>query len=314
MSIREIKVRGYQSLYHVELALGDFTVVCGESDVGKSALYRALRAVFTSEEGGDFISVGEKRAQVILTLSTGDQIEWLKEQGKQSQYRMNETYWKRAKGIPDEVQKVLKLFPIVVDGEKFYPNLRGQFDNLFMLFDSSAKRARLLGSLISNFLLRGIKIANLERVRVEADIRAVSDLISGLEARESFDWSGLLLKIGVTKEMLRRISSHLELFQRLIALRSKVCQLSKIVSIKLSFLDSAWLEKTTKLGKAYEDLFSRSLRLTSLSEKVKQLGISLRLGKEELRVLDEKIIAIKKSLILVCPHCKGEIPLWEVLQ
>ena len=43
--IKAVQVKGYQSLYDIKVELGMFTVIYGESDVGKSAFYRALRGL-----------------------------------------------------------------------------------------------------------------------------------------------------------------------------------------------------------------------------------------------------------------------------
>jgi len=194
--IEKITVKNYQSLYNVEVELGKFTVLYGNSDVGKSAFYRAIRGLLVGEVGDDFISVETNRTGVSIKKASGAEIVWLKPRGKSSTYMLFQDgekvkEWRRARQIPRELEVLLQVRPIVVDGDKFYPNLRGQFDPLFLLFESSSKRARVLGSLVSNLLLQGIKSANVERNRNEADIRAVSSLAEDLERKMEVNWANM---------------------------------------------------------------------------------------------------------------------------
>ena len=193
--IKRIDIKNYQSLHNVSLEMGKFTVIFGDSDVGKSAVYRAVRGLVTAEDGDTFITEGKPKTGVSLVTSTSEVV-WVKPRGKSSTYHLfvdgkKVKDWSRARNLPGELAKRLKFEQMVVDGDKFYPNFRGQFDPLFMLFESAGKRARLLGSLVSNLLLRGIKTANLERNRVEADVRAMVGLADALEKKLEINWETL---------------------------------------------------------------------------------------------------------------------------
>jgi len=197
--IEKITVKNYQSLYDVEVELGKFTVLYGNSDVGKSAFYRAVRGLLVGESGDDFITVAKSRVGVSFKTSDGVEVVWLKSRGKSSSYilfkdSVKVKEWRRARKLPKELEVLLQVRPINVDGESFYPNLRGQFDPLFLLFESAGKRARVLGSLVSNLLLKGIRAANTERNRNEADIRAIGSLAEDLEKKMGVDWQSLAYK------------------------------------------------------------------------------------------------------------------------
>lgn len=196
--IERIAIKNYQSLHNVSLELGKFTVIFGDSDVGKSAVYRAIRGLVTAEDGDSFITEGKPKAGVSL-ITPVSEVVWVKPRGKSSTYHLflddiKVREWNRARSLPGEIARELRFEQMVVDGDKFFPNFRGQFDPLFMLFESSGKRARLLGSLVSNLLLKGIKIANVRRNRTEADIRAMSGLAETLEKKLEVDWGGLETK------------------------------------------------------------------------------------------------------------------------
>lgn len=214
--IKRIAIKNYQSLHDISLEIGKFTVVYGDSDVGKSAVYRAIRGLVTAEDGDAFITEGKLKTGVSLLTSTSEVV-WLKSKGRSSKYYLYQdgepiAEWNRARNLPEDLAKKLRFEQMVVDGDKFFPNFRGQFDPLFMLFESSGKRARLLGSLVSNLLLKGIKIANVERNRIEADIRAMSNLAESLEKKLKIDWNTLETKAVSLGKFTSNLEKQVNLF------------------------------------------------------------------------------------------------------
>lgn len=314
MFIKEVGVQGYQSLYKVGLKLGQFTVIYGESDVGKSALYRAIRALLTAESGDSFISKGENKTGVALRLNSGEKVIWIKRRGKRCEYKLGEQKWRRNRTLPLEVSKILQLTPLIVDGDKFYPNLRGQFDSLFLLFESSPKRARILGVLISNILLRAVRQANIERNRNEADIRAVKDLIETLERKEKFDWGEFLIKVKAAQHVLGRVKKGLSVQEEVEELQGKREALERLAKFSLEILP-------TNLFTELETLLSRHEKLESLYSDYLFLckgieGHSERIldYKEQLTEARTELTELKKKMTVSCPYCKKEFSVLEVLK
>lgn len=269
MFIREIRVKNYQSLYDVNLQLGNFTVVYGNSDVGKSALYRAIRGLVTCEEGDTFISKGKVSTGVSLVLSdySGEEpyynktVVWLKRRSKSSEYYMecdSSPYgkqvgdnvhmskdWKRCRKLPQMLEDVLGVRGILIDGEWFYPNFRGQFERPFFLFESSSKKARMLGVLVSNILLYAIKLANVKRNRNEANIRALEDLVEGFEQRLTFDWDAVSKEIKKLVVVNNKILKEIEKFDKVHELmykrrmlRNEVAQVEGLEELQTVVRDS----------------------------------------------------------------------------
>lgn len=310
--ITEISVRGYQSLYDVSLSIGRFTVIYGESDVGKSAFYRAIRGLLTAESGDSFISRGEKLAVVTIKLDSGKTLSWIKRKGQSSEYRLGASVYRRAKQIPQDMAKELGISPIIVDGERFYPSLRGQFDSLFLLFDSSLKRARVLGSLISNFLLQGVKQANLERNRNEADIRAAEDLRAKIEAATKLDWKKLqgdstdaLKTLDITKKMLERMREITKLLE-------DVREAERFKDFEAPEIDEARID-------SIEVYIDRHIAITDLWLSMKRARNDVGLLDETVKDLRERLKdmfaekdKMKVALTISCPKCGAPISLTEV--
>ena len=318
--IKKIHVKGYQALYDVEVECAGFTVIYGESDVGKSAFYRAIRAFLTAESGDSFISYGQDVAEVSLDLDLGlgVTVTWKKKRGRSCDYVRKNTLgdadnWLRCKQLPDVIARELKINPILVDGEKFYPNLRGQFDSLFMLFESSSKRARLLGSLISNVLLKGVKEANLERYRNEADIRAFQELLVELEKKSKFNWEEYSGKVTACREILTRVKKAEEVLKSLSVLVQQRDELTKWT--RLSPPDrrlAVWFEETDRMASLWAkitDILNTRIyvlmQLDGLEKQIEEI-------KRVLVITASERDETAKKLTIKCPHCQGDISLVEV--
>ncbi|MBA7682377.1 hypothetical protein ES703_90727 [subsurface metagenome] len=314
MFIKEVGVQGYQSLYKVGLKLGQFTVIYGESDVGKSALYRAIRALLTAETGDSFISKGENKTGVALRLNSGEKVIWIKRRGKSCEYKLGEKIWQRNRTLPLEVSKVLQFTSLTVDGDKFYPNLRGQFDSLFLLFESSPKRARILGTLISNILLRAVRQANIERNRNEADIRAVKDLIETLERKEKFDWGEFLTKVKAAQYVLGRVKKGLSVQGEVEELQGKREALERLEEFSLEILPTNLFTEIEKLLSKHEKLESLYNDYLFLCKGIEGHSERISAYKEQLTETKTELTELKKKMTVSCPYCKREFSVLEVFK
>jgi len=312
MFIKEIAVQGYQSLYKVGLKLGQFTVIYGESDVGKSALYRAIRALATCELGDSFISKGENRVGVALRLASGDKVVWVKRREKSPEYKLNKKVWRRNRALPLEIAKLLKLTQLSVDGDKFYPNFRGQFDNLFLLFESSSKRARVLGTLISNILLRAIRQANLKRNRNEADVRALEELIEALERKEKFDWDKFLLNAKATQYVLNRVKKGLDIYEQVTVLRDEWEKHDKASKFSVEKFPEKLFTEVEQLLTSHENLYNLYGKYEVRDGEIRDFSDFIKRAQKQLGVMKEELAELEKKLMVSCPFCKKEFSILEV--
>lgn len=153
--IEHIAVRSWQSLVSLDLELARFTAIVGPSSSGKSALVRALRAVASNVSGTDKITRGAKNAAI--TVRTAEHTVTL-EYGRFSNdttpgwyYRVlpaggaEETYTKLNRAVPAQVTAALRIDPVPTKGASL--NFASQHDPPFLLSDSGANVARVLGEL-----------------------------------------------------------------------------------------------------------------------------------------------------------------------
>jgi len=130
----------------VTLELEPFTVIVGESDVGKSAIIRAVRALAINRSGNDFVSHGAKDATVVIEADKTT-VAWNKREGSSTYVLGKDTFNKTGRTVPPEIAARLKIGEIKIGSESMTPNFAGQFEMPFLLGVPASTRARMLGEL-----------------------------------------------------------------------------------------------------------------------------------------------------------------------
>ena len=157
--IAELEIVNFQSIGHARLKLGQWTSLVGESDIGKSAVVRAIHAALTNWRGDHFIRRDERMCSVEITLDDGTVIRWQKQRGKSGSYSIRgggdpQTFEKTGGDVPDEVAALLRVAVDVGDAE-LMPGLQLQHEPPFLFAETPRRRAQMLGEFDgSNRLLR----------------------------------------------------------------------------------------------------------------------------------------------------------------
>lgn len=189
MKISRVRVSNFQSLESVDIELGDFTVIGGPSDNGKSAFLRAIQALLTNQSGQEFVSAWADECQVELFLDTGDIIKWRK--ADTAYYYINDQVYSRlGRDVPPDLHKLLPVMPIEVGGVEVSPNYHDQFDMPFMLAMPAPQRARVLGEMTgANILLRATQEAK-KRQAKDKQLQTIrtQDIENITKQLESFRW------------------------------------------------------------------------------------------------------------------------------
>ncbi len=150
MIIDRITIRDFQSIEHADLALGPWTSLVGESDVGKSAVVRALYAALTNQRGDLFIRRGADSCGVLIELTDGRAVAWSKRRGKSGEYQVigatgdYQEFEKTGGEVPPEVAALLRV-AVPVAGDQLLPGIQRQHDPPFLFADTARRRAQILG-------------------------------------------------------------------------------------------------------------------------------------------------------------------------
>ncbi|MYL82901.1 AAA family ATPase, partial [Desulfovibrio aerotolerans] len=131
-----------------DLASG-LNVLTGPNNTGKSAVVEALRCLSENPPPKHVIRHGAAEARVEATLEDGVTVTWVR-RAKYALYEVRrpgveepETYAKMGKGVvPEEVQRLLRLGPVRLDGDvPVDVHIGNQREPVFLLNDSGTKVA-----------------------------------------------------------------------------------------------------------------------------------------------------------------------------
>ena len=152
--ISEVHIKNFQSLKDVRLKFGPLTVIYGPSDVGKSAVIRAIKAVYTNRYPPDHVTHGEEFSTISITVD--NKVVVAQKGSGVNRYLVKlpgsepKVFNKVGKQVPSEVTDILGFSD---------HSIGSQFDPLFLLSESGHARAKMLGEL-SNFavLLEAVRL------------------------------------------------------------------------------------------------------------------------------------------------------------
>ena len=139
----KISIRDFQSLGQTEIEAKGLTVVVGRSNLGKSALVRAITAALFNRPGEDFIRINRTNAAVTIdglptVQKTPMRIEWEKGHNL-NQFTINNTLYKKVGADAPPVIAAAGYKDIFIGdkergkGEDIRPQIAGQFDPPFLL-------------------------------------------------------------------------------------------------------------------------------------------------------------------------------------
>ena len=175
----EIEIRRFQSIEHVTLSIKGFTALAGRSNIGKSAVIRAVQAALGDPPSADYIRhgatcarrVGAKKCKCTTSVRIqmpGFDLLWEKGDGVNC-YKFNGAdYNSVGQGTPDFLPGFL---PVKIGDKKTMMQVADQFYPMFLLDRSGGAVADLLSD-----------VANLDRINVasrmtEKDLKEASSTL-----------------------------------------------------------------------------------------------------------------------------------------
>jgi hypothetical protein len=156
----EIEVQNFQSIRHAKVGVEGFTTIVGRSNIGKSALVRAVRMALTGAVGKDFVrhdpescsrvKRGTKTCQCFASvrIKLKDlEVLWEKGDGVNrytvTQGGKKDLYNNPDRGTPPFL--VPAFSPVDVGGDKVLVQVSEQFSPIFLLGESGGTIAEVLG-------------------------------------------------------------------------------------------------------------------------------------------------------------------------
>jgi len=170
----DIGIKNFQSIKDVSFRIKGFTVIVGKTNIGKSAIIRAIKGALRNSKGSYYIREGEKTCTVTLQDPNGFFLSW--EKGKGNQYTIgNESYNNVGFEVPSELADA--GFRVITTGNKdLSPQIADQFNPLFLVNETGGACADIL------FDISRINILNGAQRLIEKDQR---NLKSTLKTRKA---------------------------------------------------------------------------------------------------------------------------------
>lgn len=228
--IKKVELHNFQSHEFTEMEFDrGLNVILGNSDVGKTAILRAIKWALYNEPKGDyFIRQGEKDVSCKVTFSNGVIVERLKTPSKNSYFLVDASGNEmRFEGfgidVPKEITDVTNMYKVSLDNSnnKTILNIAEQLDGPLLLNDQASLRASAIGRLIGvNYVddalrtvVRDNKRTNqeiVELIKNKEDLKKQLDEFSYIkEYKEKFE------KITKIRNKIKTLQDRLELISKI---------------------------------------------------------------------------------------------------
>lgn len=303
--IKNLRIINFQSHKNTTMNFSNgLNVIVGESDVGKTAIIRALKWVlFNEPKGASFIN--RDSDECIVEINYSDGISLIRKRNKKFNgyiiINNGEKVEYRGFGnsVPEEVRKITGVTENQLVGKKFLINFQTQFDNMFLLSETPGDKSKIIGSIINidkvdlaiakaknhyTSLNKKINELKSESDELKESIKEFSDIEDRIIVRDS---------IACKKEVIDLNKKTLDQLQRLNQEFKEISLIKNIKEkdvLKYNILDSAiktCLELDNK-NNLYNFLIDKHNRL---KENIK--------NKEQYRRILDKDIDISKVFVLL---------------
>jgi len=234
--ITKILLINFQKHASLELNFSkDINVITGLTDSGKTCLFHALEWVcgFSDLAEIDYRKEGTKQTSVKIWLDSGFEVERIRSASINryilSKNDSNEKVFDSiGKTPPEEIQDVLGMKEIEVDGQKINLNFASQDDLNFLLDKniSGTFKAKLFNKLTGNEKLDIIyKECNKDSLRLSRDIKSVEENIEKQEnelGEYSLKYKDLKKKLNSVTEKYGKIKEDIKIYEELKVLATKL--------------------------------------------------------------------------------------------
>lgn len=303
-----LHINNFQSIRAQSIDIEGFTTVVGPSDLGKSALTRALRAVLYNEYHPDFLRTNTDLCTLYLEIKNGSPISQIQLEKSKKLNQINliyldgqtKTFPKIGRTIPDDMGSMLNLGDIETEqGDKFNLNFQGQLEPLFLILENPIIITSFMNRVFGiHKYERALRNINSDQIKLNNEYkRAQVDL-----QKNKDEYEGVLAEKVILDEKIAHLSNLIELHQDLDKSMEALCSCirkAEQVEIDRSIIESM----TTEM----QDLFSIQVgvsKVQELAESISNVRVfqdDLKEDRHQLNVLTvdlSNLMVIFESLVL----------------
>jgi ABC-type transporter Mla MlaB component len=212
-----LEATNFQAWPRFELVVEGLTVIVGDSNLGKSAIFRALRGVLRNDIGAGRVKIGEDVCTVTCTYEGVNAKITRPRKGSVTYVVNGVDYSRLAKEVPKEI-KALNFEPVEIGTAKLDPIFAGQFGSQFLLESSPAELGQVLGAFASTEKLeKGRKILRQRVTDIDKEAKLLADIIG----RAQDEAAAVEIKV----DKVRKIEDEAERLNAVISTKMPVCEL-----------------------------------------------------------------------------------------
>ena len=281
--LTKIELTNFQKHSHLELEFCEgCNIIHGETDIGKSCILRAINWIYNNEPTGNCIrKTGTKKTSVKVWLNTGNIIERIKSDTINA-YILNENdknrYDSIGKQIPEEIRKMLGIYPLEVDNEEIILNIAEQITMPFLMDKSGTFRNKLFNKLTGADLLdNAMQGLNSDLLHINKEEKSEQ-----IHLEENKTELSLLLIEKASKEIIKNklekqfnlVKQNTEQYNKLIDYKEKIDKIESDILINqakietIKFVDE---DKITELDCAINTLEILNELLYNIKQNKKDL-------------------------------------------
>lgn len=296
----KIRIKNFQSIEDVsfEIPENSFTCIVGPSNIGKSALRRALECLVYNKSEASFIRNGTKTCSVEVTFDEGTVVKWYRDK-KTAGYVINGDDFTKLAGSVPEVLGDKGFKELVVNNDKYQVQIASQFNNIFLLNQTGGKVTEVLSNLGNlNRIIKSNKscLTDLKANKSRMNIRR-EDLVSSKEKLKSY--KGLDEKrhlVDVIKANLKDIKKTKDKFESTKKIETSLNKAVAIVKILRPAKDVVVSSFDLDLNKV-TNLNTLLRKITSTQKLVDIYSPIKSVGPIELGITVDTLIALKALLL-----------------
>jgi DNA repair ATPase RecN len=215
----EIEVKGFQSIDHTRVEVTGFTALVGRSNVGKSAIVRAVKAALTNTPGNWFVRHGATCARIVKGTKgckcqssvhirmPGLDLLWEKGDAITSYTVNGKVLTALERGVPDFMSS-FGLSPTRIGDSPVLLQIAEQFAPLFLMRESGASVANVLSDVARlDAVNEAVKLAEKDRREAvtlrktrEKDVQELTEKVAGYNGLDDLD--ALTSRVEVSLEMI----------------------------------------------------------------------------------------------------------------
>jgi len=202
--------KNFQSWAEFDLTLDGLTILTGPSDVGKSAIFRALKGVLRNELPAEFVRNGQDDPMEITVEIDAHKVTATRKRKGSTTYVIDgQDYAKLARAAPDDLKKL--NFNEVLIGDFDFDPIFGRQNAAQFLIDPLTYKPQEVNAILGAFggtekLEGGKKEANARKTGKDAEARTLATQI-----RESEERKAELVTMQAKGEVVKSTLQYLEL-------------------------------------------------------------------------------------------------------